>query len=332
MSATDAEPSKAAISGFAVAPSPASTVPPVTPTSTATSAVHVPTPTTVPPAGRARRAPNAASPSTAGGQRDFGPRRPGNVSLPYNAGQSVWSATSNGIAMTLRMDPTHPVAGAPVHFVLEGAPPPGLPCCFFQLSPGDAPGFSGQTSKTDPAGCAGPTTGSQRMETNVVFNHGGRVEFLFQVSSLCVNPETAGVVYGSFDVGSGRATAQGPALPKLHADDGRTGAQATDPTLAVAWAEATDTDGYIAGFSVDWGDGTPAQTFAGDPLGCIPTESGWPRSSWTLISGSSRLPPPSHRYAVAHPYMVTVAVWSTGCDGSEVQRVSSFFPWIPPMP
>ncbi|MDQ6724932.1 MAG: hypothetical protein M3066_01975 [Actinomycetota bacterium] len=100
----------------------------------------------------------------------------------------------------------------------------------------------------------------------------------------------------------------------------------------MAFGEATDPDGYIAGFSVDWGDGTPVQTLAGHPLGCIQLANGWPRSSSSLISASSRIPPPGHHYAVARPYTVTVSVWSTGCEGTDLQRVSSTFAWVPLAP
>ena len=93
-----------------------------------------------------------------------------------------------------------------------------------------------------------------------------------------MSPGVSAVLYGFVDIGAGRSTAQGPTLPQLHADDGRMGAQTSDPTLAVAFGEATDPDGYLAGFSVDWGDGTPVQPFAGDPLGCIQLANGWPRS------------------------------------------------------
>lgn len=300
--------------------------PTVVPTTTS------PRPTTTVPRPSSTTTAKAPAPSAQPARTDFGPRLPGSVNLPYQQGQTVWSATSNGIAMTLRTDTVNPVAGTPVHFVLEGSPPTGTPCCFLQLSAGDAPPFSTQTSKTDPAGCARPTTGPQRAEANVTFNRGGRFEFLFQVASLCVNPDVSGVVYGFVDVGAGPSSAQGPSLPRLNADDGRRPDQMRDPSLAVAWAQASDEDGYIAGFSVDWGDGTAPQTFPGDPLGCKQGRSGWPNSSGAWISGPPTAPPPSHRYAVPKPYVITVSVWSTGCDGSQVQRVSALFPWIPPTP
>lgn len=325
----DAE-SIAAGSGVAVAPVTTLPVPPSTVTTNPTTTTTVRTGTTRPStttlAASAPPAPRSAQPVSG----SFGPEPPGSVNLPYQEGQTVWSATSNGIAMTLRMDTPSPVAGSPLHFVLQASPPAGMPCCFFQLLPGDSPNFSTQTSKTDPAGCANPSTGPQQVSTSVTFNHGGRFAFLFQAASLCVQPSTTGVIYGFVDVGAGRSTAQGPSLPVLKADDGRVPSQMKDPTLAVAWAEARDEDGYIAGFSVDWGDGT-VDTFPGDPVGCIQTASGWPRSSESLISGSPTAPPPSHRYASPQQRVITVTTWSTGCDGSEMQRVSSIFPWVPPV-
>jgi hypothetical protein len=313
-----------------------------TTTAAPTTVAAAPLPTTTPKAPTTRATPASPGPAAATSSQpprtDFGPRRPGSVDLPYRTGQAVWSATSNGMGMTLRMETANPVAGTPVHFVLEASPPAGVPCCFFQFEPRGATPFSTQTAKTDPAGCAHPTTGPQRVDATLTFNQGGRFEFLFQASSLCVNPDTSGDVYGFVDIGAGRSTAQGPQPPVLQADDGRTPAEgAADPLLAVAYAHARDEDGYIAGFTVDWGDGTPVASFPGDPIGCRPTENGWPAASDTMISGSSRNPMPSHHYPTMQPHDIIVTVWSTGCDGSEVQRVSSTFHWgpvfvFPPVP
>lgn len=308
-------------------PAPITTAASPTTSTTAPTATTRTTKTTKPPT-TTIKAPRPTPATTT----DWGPRYPGSVNVASHPGQAVWTATSNGIAMTLSIDPVNPVAGAPVHVVLEGVPPAGLACCEFHLLPGDATPFSAATSPPTPAGCAHPTTGPQRVETSVTFNHGGIEEFLFEVTTLCVNPDVVGVVYGSMSVGAGRSTAQGPSLPVVRADDGRTAAQRFDPFLAVAWADARDEDGYIAGFSVDWGDGTPVQAFPGDPIACVQTPSGWPRASDTLITGNPYLPLPSHRYADPQSHVVTVSAWSTGCDGSEVQRASATFPWVGPVP
>jgi hypothetical protein len=81
------------------------------------------------------------------------------------------------------------------------------------------------------------------------------------------------------------------------------------------WAEAEDTDGFISGFVVDFGDGTPAQTYLGDRMGCRLTPSGWPARSLAWL----RDPYAAHTYATPGTYTITVTAVSTGCDGGERQ-------------
>ena len=326
-----------------------STVPPAT--APPSSAVTVTTPTTLRPpttlaattttSGTPRAAttrpaspgkPAATAPSSPSSGTDFGPRPPGSVSLPYAPGQHLWTAVSSGITLTLEMEPAAPNAGEAVTFAATATVAPGVLCCYLSLDPMDASTMAWAPVATNSTACTNltlPTT--LRHVTTHTFNKSGRIDFYFEAGILCGNGSTVGSIFSSLDVGPGPSTSQGPLLPVLQADDGRLPAQMHDPTLAVAWATARDDDGHIARFSVDWGDGTPGETFPGDPNACIQDASGWPGSSQEVMGGVSATPP-SHRYLTPKPVLITVTVVSTGCDGTDPQQVSATFPWVPPNP
>ena len=245
---------------------------------------------------------------------------PGGVRFAYQAGQTVWSATSNGMAMTVRMDTANPAAGAPVRVVMEATPPAGGACCFFHFGRDDGVSFGKQTVKGDGSECVTPKPSLQRVETTVSFNKAGRVEFFFQASPLCLPPQDAGVIYGFVEVGAGRSTSQGPSLPVLSVNHAP---PPPDPYARGVAAFARDEDGYIAGFSVNWGDGTPVETFPGDPLGCMQLPAGWPNASQRVMGATPDVTkPPLHRFGQSGAYTVTVTVRSTGCDGADEQKAT----------
>jgi hypothetical protein len=291
--------------------------PPPSTTTAPTTAAPRPTTTTTKATPTAANAPPKSRVSYSGGLE---PRVPGGVRHPYVAGQTVWSATSNGMVMTLRLDTSNPAAGAPVRVVMEATPPAGGACCFFHFGRDDGVTSGKQTVKGDGSDCVAPKPSVQRVETTVTFNKAGRVEFFFQASPLCLPPQDAGVIYGFVEVGAGRSTSQGPSLPVLtvhHAP------QPPDPYVRGVAAFARDEDGYIAGFSVNWADGTPVETFPGDPLGCMQLPAGWPNPSQRPMAATNDVTkPPYHRFGQPGAYAVTVTVWSTGCDGGDEQRVS----------
>jgi hypothetical protein len=274
----------------------------------------------------------ATKPASPPAGSDFGPRPRGSVTVAYQPGQHLWSAVSNGINMTIEMAPATPNAGEPVTFTETATAPAGLLCCALQLFPMDASTMSWQPIAPNGAACVNVTLpATLHHVVTHTFNKAGRIAFFFQAASLCDNPETIGDFYSSVDVGPGPSTAQGPILPLLHVDDGRVPSQLHDPTLAVAFAQASDADGHIAGFTLNWGDGTTVQSYPGDPNPCIMDASGWPGFSWVLLGG---VPPgpPTHRYVTPKPTMITITTVSTGCDGTDPQQVSASFPWIPPNP
>jgi hypothetical protein len=98
----------------------------------------------------------------------------------------------------------------------------------------------------------------------------------------------------------------------------------SDQTYVTVAARASDPDGYIAGFSIDWGDGTPAERYPGDPMGCRPSASGWPASSLAYLPSN---PPPTHHYSSAGRHAITITATSTGCDGHDPQTAAGTETW-----
>jgi hypothetical protein len=246
------------------------------------------------------------------------------VRFPDQAGQTVWSATSNDMAMTIRMDTSNPAAGAPVHVVLEATPPAGGVCCWFQFGRDDGVSYGTQTVKADQSDCVTPNSSLRRVETTVTFNRAGRVEFFFQAASSCVTPQRYGVIYGFVEVGAGRSTSQGPSLPVLKVDQAGLLPPPPDPRLRGAAAFARDEDGYIAGFSVNWGDGTPVETFPGDPLGCMQLPAGWPNASQDVMGPTADVTkPPLHHYAQAGVYTVTVTIIDSTGHSATVESTAN---------
>jgi hypothetical protein len=284
---------------------PAATSPRAAPTTTATHRPVPSTTTTTAPASATTTTPSA-----------FGQLGPEVVTVPYAPGQSSWEATSNGITLRLRIEPAAPVAGQPVTFHLE-AQSASLSCCGFDILYGD--GGSSSWKVEFPSGtCRAPGQGPSSVDYSHVYNKAGRWEFLYQVIGSCGGPGTNAALHGSFDVAAGGpSTAQGPALPTL-SNVGRTGDPYGNPTLFQVTAQAEDVDGYITRFVIDWGDGSPTETFPGDGNGCRPTASGWPARSDAWLQS----PYPSHTYPAGALGTITVTAVSSGCDGTDQQTVS----------
>lgn len=77
---------------------------------------------------------------------------------------------------------------------------------------------------------------------------------------------------------------------------------------------ANDPDGYISGFTVNWGTGTPDTFPGGNGANCSASEYGgvfWPDGGGSGTFTSRILP--------AGTYSVTVSAISTGCDGKDAQ-------------
>ncbi|MGH9124329.1 MAG: hypothetical protein ACRDZ8_06335 [Acidimicrobiales bacterium] len=260
---------------------------------------------------------------------------PGSVTLPFQPGQHVWSAVSNGITLTLGMEPAAPHAGEPITFTMTATAPSTLPCWALYLEPSSTNGTAWQPIPTTGDACTGQALPTAAEHVLVqTYNRAGRLDFVFGANNLCVSStsDVMAAMYSSFELGPGPSTAQGPLLPVLQVGDGRLPDQLHDPSLAAAYAHATDADGHLARFTVDWGDGTPVETYPGDQSPCIESSQGWPGSSTALMTSGLVYAAPTHRYSNPRPVAITVTVVSTGCDGTDPQQVTGTFPWVPPTP
>lgn len=289
------------------------TVAPTAPTGSTATATAV----AVPPKPKASTAPRSSS---AGTGSALGPKPPGSAVFAFQAGRTSWSATSNGVTMSLTIDKATPRAGEPVTFTVSGSMP-NRPCCDLSLVYGD-----GGTTKSDTGYCSygnsRPTaTGTTRAMSHA-YNKAGRWEFALNASSTtCGDNMAYGSLYGWIEVAAGVATSQGPTPPAITVGRYAPAPHSDDPSYATVYAQAWDDDGYIARLVVDYGDGA-TQEFPGDGMGCRPTSGGWPAASRAWLPSN---PPPTHQYSAPGTYKVTVTAFSQGCDGRDVQTASGSF-------
>ncbi len=270
-----------------------------------------PSPSAKPPAPQRAALPpppaNQSSDDTA-----FGPA-PGAVSFAYQPGRSTWSAVSNGIRITVHITPTVPKAGEPVRFDITASAASGN-CCSISMIYGD--GF--QSPQSD---CVA-TGASAQQSFQHIYNRSGRKRFA--AGAAHGGCASGGSIFASLDVAAGQSTAQGPALPVVHVDTANRPAGHEDDTSYVTIAgDATDEDGYVNWFVLEWGDGTKATYHNGDP--CQRSMDGWPTPSWGTLPGEPD--PPTHHYAKAGTFRVTLTAYSTSCDGADVQHASAHLDW-----
>lgn len=153
---------------------------------------------------------------------------------------------------------------------------------------------------------------------------------------------------GELDVGEGAGTRQGPALPDPMVLQGGSGENTR--LMSIGNIDIEDLDGWIVGFDIDWGDGSPVETYPGQPPdpdlypgideGCVPkAPHGWPSSAfhtkhneggpygWVRWDGPQHF---DHLYPDDGRYTVTITARSTACDGVSVpQEGSTTFEWTP---
>ncbi|MDQ3945338.1 MAG: PKD domain-containing protein, partial [Actinomycetota bacterium] len=254
----------------------------------------------------------------------FGPRNPGAVVFPYEAGRVAWEGVSNGVALRVRIDSPAPRVGEPVRFTVE-AETHDHACCGLYLLYGDGGSSNGQM--VWPGGsCDTAVPGKSGAGYTHTYNRAGRWEFSFQaVTGRCGVDNIYTGLHGYLEVAPGVSRSQGPALPVVNQVlEARAPNDPVVPGSLQVWAEAEDTDGFVSGFVVDFGDGTPAETFLGDRMGCRPTPSGWPARSLAWL----RDPYASHRYATPGTYTITVTAVSTGCDGGERQAAAATMTYV----
>jgi surface-anchored protein len=89
------------------------------------------------------------------------------------------------------------------------------------------------------------------------------------------------------------------------------------------FAFARDEDGQISRFEIDYGDGSPRETYQADVMKCQRTPSGWPAASQSTLGAGK-----AHHFTKPGTYTITVTAWSTGCDGTMPQSGSTSFTYV----
>ena len=267
-----------------------------------------------------------------------GHRTPGAVVTPFKAGRTEWTGVSNGITLRLVMTTPSPRAGEPVTFLVEASMPAGAMCCHLMLQFGD--GSEGVYPPYAPLGDRSPcsarelTSNTVRGEIRHLYNKAGLWNFSFSARwgpTCTAGPTGYGSLDGQLQIGGGGAapTPQGPQLPSVLPASIYPYASRVI-TLA---ADVADNDGYIDRVMVDWGDGSPPETYK-NPQPCKTTPGGWPGGTHTKLPHWMGVASVTHRYADDTPRKVTVTAISTGCSGTGEQRGSASltFPEPPPPP
>ncbi|MGI8684590.1 MAG: hypothetical protein ACR2MO_05800 [Acidimicrobiales bacterium] len=306
------------------------TSPPMSTTTTARATVPptpapAPVPTTIAPRPAPSPQPAAKPPSGTPGTFPLaGPVPPGVLLYPYEAGRTAWSGVSNGITVSVAIDPPAPRVGDSVRFHVE-ASAGDLACCGFSIVYGDGGVTRPAATEFRNGECVGTVPGTASADYTHVYNRPGRWEFGFQAATgACGTNATYGVLRAYVGVEVGTPTSQGPALPKVLVAEARAPGQAVVAGALEVHADGTDEDGFVTRLVIDFGDGSAPVERPGDPMGCRPTDSGWPAASrgWTMA------PYPTHRYEARGSYTITAAVISTGCDGSGTQSATASFTYM----
>ena len=318
--ATEARPTDASSNSSPTTPRPVATTKARGPAGTApTTATTRPAPrtTTTAPA-RTTRTTVASDPTRA----DYGRVGPQTVVFPYSAGRTTWTATSNGINITVRIDKAAPRAGEPIQFDMEMDSPTGG-CCNARLHYGDHAEYS-PTGPCFPPGPGAPV----KTSTGHVYYADGRWTFWARaISGDCQSPRVEAGLMGTIQVAPAPASGQGPSKPTVTVNrSSPPAAHPTDPSWASVVAQARDADGWIRSLTLDWGDGSPRQEFGGDGMGCRPDAGGWPLESRKSIFTDEAI----HHYAEAGSYTIRATVVSTACDGSDPQQATGSLAWWVP--
>ena len=292
---------------------------PASPTSTRPASPPVttrPVPTTT--------AAPAASTPTRSTRANLGIDDPTGVEVPFVAGSTSWSGTTNGITITVRSDKAYPRAGEAIGFDID-LRSPDSPCCNVSFLTGDGYTFTAQAKR----GCGGGEPGwvTAHFHTSHTYNLDGRYAFNVMASTgSCTTSGPRANLFGTIEIAPGLTTAQGPSLPHVDVDYS---VQPPGHDDDLSWLSlaglVTEEDGWIRRVSIDWGDGTPPTVFGGavgsafNPNVCTSTISGWPVGGLVPIFTGSAI----HHYAAPGTYRVTTSALSTACDGVSAPQIGT---------
>ena len=304
--AADAPPTTSSVAPAATTvPAPLTTAPPVTKSTTPTTRRPPATTATTQPAAT----PSAGGPTVRSTAAGHGMKIPGAVELPFSPGRTSWSAVSNGVKITVRVDKAFPKAGDLIAFDFEFSSTV-FPCCNgIRVVYGDGYVHSDQLFSTCPPGGL-PPGGPSRFTTSHTYNLDGLWTIAVQPMAGCgSHQQVDSLLFLTVEIGSGTTPVQGPSLPQLRIDSVSPPGHDDDNSWVKLGIDAFDDDGWMRTVTVDWGDGSPAQTFTGG-LPCTVWRSGWPAPSRILVWERT-----THQYLARGSYTITVSALSTACDG-----------------
>jgi len=263
-----------------------------------------------------------AGPTTRSDRSSYGAHDPSAVEVPFTAGSTSWSGTTNGVTMSVRTDKATPRAGDAVQFDID-LTSPAYPCCSLWFLTGDGYIFSRQ-----PGDCPGTVgVATAHFHTTHTYNLEGRYTFNVQASTgTCGALGPTASLYGTVEVTAGTTTAQGPALPRVLVDyTVAPPGHLNDPSWLSMAGEVIEDDGWIRSVTIDWGDGTAPLVFGGavgsayDPNKCTITIAGWPVGGRKPIFTGDAI----HHYAAPGTYVVTTSARSTACDGVSAPQIGT---------
>lgn len=270
-----------------------------------------------PPAAAAPTAPRPAAPTRARpggsstGGADYGPTGPETTRFPFTPGRTEYTVVHDGVTLTARFSRMRARTGEPIDIEVVARANHGE-CCGVTLQYGDGQRWGEGTTQSCPSHT---TTTSRRVAQSHAWNKAQRWQLLLHAAGGgCNGPGGNAGMLVTVEIAPGTTVSNGPSKPVVHLDQGMS-SHPNDRTYMAYYGHARDEDGWISHFELDRGDGSPVQTFRGDPNGCREGPGGQPAGSEAWLPQN---PPHEHRYAPG-TYTVTLRAYSQGCDGKNVQ-------------